>query len=101
MGAGTARDVVFQLQLPTTSIAGFEVGVDAMGSADPRILVFEDTSCQQPVNACADDGGAGEPECVFADATTGVYFGVAPYVAVSEATASGETLRVRFRTLAP
>jgi hypothetical protein len=100
MGAGTARDVIFALTLPSSGILGFEVGVDAGASADPRILVFEDTSCQQPVNACADETGPAEAECLFANGGTGVYFGTAPYVAVSEAAASGEALVVRFRTVA-
>lgn len=93
---GTGRDLVFRVDVPM-SAKSLTVGVDAVGMANPRIGVFEDTSCGQPINACSDVGGAGMCEVVTAQKNGAGFFGMAPYVVVSEIMSSNQPLTVRFR----
>ncbi len=92
---GTARDIVVQVNLPPGATT-LEVTVDGAAGSDPWIGVTEDPSCQQPVNGCADDGGAEGCEYVSADNPT-VFFGTSTYVIISEVANSGATWIGHFR----
>jgi hypothetical protein len=80
--AGLQHTEVYRVNLPDGA-GGFEVSVDAAGTANPRIVLLEDTSCSQPANLCVDDGAADACEVMRATAGTGQYFGDSPYVVVT------------------
>lgn len=93
---GTARDVVFQVDMPN-DVARLDVSVDGAPGSDSMIAVAEDPSCNQPMNACIDAGLA--TQCEGLEAAQGpVFFGNSTFVVVSETIASGATWTVRFRT---
>ena len=74
------------------------VSVDPIEGADARLAVAEDPSCFQPMNACADEGGANQCEGLVAPRGGDGFFGTSTYVVVSEVVASGQPLTVRFQT---
>jgi hypothetical protein len=94
-GGATARDIIFRVWMPN-AVVSLDVSVDAVGAADPRIGVFEDFTCQQPINACANVGGAGQCESLFAKKPD-VFKSTTAFVVVSEAVSSGQPLTVRVR----
>ena len=94
---GTARDVVYHVLMPD-DVMELHVSVDAAAGADPRIAVAEDPSCFQPMNACADELGAGACEGVVAPRGGAGFFGTSTYVVINEFVDSNVDLTVRFRT---
>jgi hypothetical protein len=93
--AATARDVVYKVLLPPG--ADLEAAVEVTPVSDAVLFVHEDSSCQQPINACADDHGVGACEMVAASHDSGAIYGQAPYITVSEVEASGTVLATYFR----
>lgn len=91
---GTTTDFVWRVVLPEAAQT-VEVSVDPVAGADPRVGVFEDASCGQPLNACADDQGEGLCEYVIATKFD-EFYGTTPYVIVSEVIDDPGTV-VRFR----
>jgi uncharacterized protein (DUF2141 family) len=89
------RTEIYRVNLPDI-VSGFEVSVDAAGSANPRIAVMEDSSCTQPTTICGDSGAADACEVVRAESGTGTYFGNSPYVAITSDD-DGQAITVRFR----
>ena len=96
----TQRDLVYQVLVPSLTNL-LDVSVDAQAGADPRVGLFEDVSCGQPVNDCADDGGVGQCDALRGDSMQGEWFGTGPYVIVSELQDSGQPLTIRFRIDGP
>jgi hypothetical protein len=100
--AGTARDIVYTVQLP--SDADLEVSVDRAEGADPSILVQEgpDAACDKAaVTECVDESGAGGCEYLRVRATQGSYESSTPQVVIGEVEHSGVPLTVRFRLIDP
>jgi hypothetical protein len=95
----STRYVVFSVDVGTAT--ALEVSVDAAAGANPLVGVAEDPSCQQPLNACADDGALGECEFVRAEKGGFGFFGTSTYVIVSDGAASSAEMTVRFRLGAP
>lgn len=92
---GTARDLVFHVKMPS-AVVTLDVAAEG-ANADVRLGVAEDPSCGQPLNACANAGGAGACEHVIGPKGGAGFFGNETYVVVSEVTSSGQPLAVRFR----
>jgi hypothetical protein len=79
----TARDVVFQLDLPA-GVTRVTASVDA-GSGAPIVKLHAGTGCSQPANQCAATSGA----CASATAVAGTDFsGTSIFMSVSEQTAT-------------
>jgi len=94
---GTARDVVLHVMMPA-DVTALLLSVDPSGSSDGRLAVAEDPSCFQPMNACADEGAAGQCEALEAPRGGDGFFGTSTYVVVSELVDSGEDLTLRLQT---
>jgi len=97
-GGATGWDMIYQVTLPAAA-THLEVSVDAAAGANPVIGIHEDPSCGQPVNYCADQGGAGECEVVSGGRNGPNWFGSPTYVSVSEVTWSNMPLTIRFRAM--
>jgi hypothetical protein len=99
---GTARDIVYNVQLP--SEADLEVSVDAAEGADPSILVQDgpDAECDKAAaTECVDESGAGACEYLRVRASRGAYEDATPQVVIGEIEHSGVPLSVRFRLVDP
>lgn len=91
----TARDWVYRVKMPQ-AVASLDVGARGVG-ADPRVGVAEDPSCGQPLNACADAGGAGVCEVVHAPRNGSGFFGTETFVVVAETVSSNQAISVSFQ----
>lgn len=94
---GTARDVVLHVMMPN-DVTALLISVDPSGTSDAQLAVAEDPDCFQPMNACADEGVAGQCEALVAPRSGEGFFGTSTYVVVSEVVDSGEDLTVRLQT---
>ena len=86
----TARDVIFQVNLPagTTTL---HASVDAAGGA-PIVKIHAGAACNQPASQC----GAAAGGCASATATAGTDFtGTSIFVSVSEVTATATDYALR------
>jgi hypothetical protein len=93
---GTARDLAFRVKVPMGTVA-LDVSAIPGSNGNTRVAIAEASSCGQPLNACADNGGVGMCDTVSAPNSIIGFFGAETTVIVSEMVDSGQPITVLFR----